>query len=138
MLQRVKGVDMGASRAGASATLLPSGGSGNFMTRNDGGIGDAVLHHQSGVAISIATKPIKRSEWENLSAPAKTERLNLPHRPSRPAISRANKVVLVRRGGELVDTATLRVVVPIRLTVQVLPRYQYSQKRDAEKAFFVC
>ncbi|VEA31617.1 Protein-export membrane protein secG [Salmonella enterica subsp. enterica] len=50
MLQQGKGADMGASfGAGASATLFGSSGSGNFMTRMDGGIGDAVLHHQSGV-----------------------------------------------------------------------------------------
>ncbi|SUH34735.1 Protein-export membrane protein secG [Salmonella enterica subsp. enterica] len=50
MLQQGKGADMGASfGAGASATLFGSSGSGNFHDPNDGGIGDAVLHHQSGV-----------------------------------------------------------------------------------------
>ena len=57
MLQQGKGADMGASfGAGASATLFGSSGSG---------------------------KTNKGSEWENLSAPAKTEQTQ-PAAPAKP------------------------------------------------------
>ena len=63
MLQQGKGADMGASfGAGASATLFGSSGSGNFMTRMTAVLGNI-----------NSNKTNKGSEWENLSAPAKTE-----------------------------------------------------------------
>ena len=76
MLQQGKGADMGASfGAGASATLFGSSGSGNFMTRMTALL--ATLFNIN------SNKTNKGSEWENLSAPVKTEQTQ-PAAPAKP------------------------------------------------------
>ena len=79
MLQQGKGADMGASfGAGASATLFGSSGSGNFMTRMTALLATLFF------IISLVLGNINRgSEWENLSAPAKTEQTQ-PAAPAKP------------------------------------------------------
>ncbi|HBB4271522.1 TPA: preprotein translocase subunit SecG [Escherichia coli] len=81
MLQQGKGADMGASfGAGASATLFGSSGSGNFMTRMTALLATLFF------IISLVLGNInsnKGSEWENLSAPAKTEQTQ-PAAPAKP------------------------------------------------------
>lgn len=74
MLQQGKGADMGASfGAGASATLFGSSGSGNFMTRTTA-ILAALFFIISLVLGNInSRKGQTGSEWQNLSAPEKTE-----------------------------------------------------------------
>ncbi|WP_165461936.1 preprotein translocase subunit SecG [Atlantibacter sp.] len=75
MLQQGKGADMGASfGAGASATLFGSSGSGNFMTRMTAIL--ATLFFIISLALgNINThKTGKGSEWDNLNAPAQTEK----------------------------------------------------------------
>ena len=83
MLQQGKGADMGASfGAGASATLFGSSGSGNFMTRMTALL--ATLFFISLVLGNInSNKTNKGSEWENLSAPVKTEQTQ-PAAPAKP------------------------------------------------------
>ena len=81
MLQQGKGADMGASfGAGASATLFGSSGSGNFMTRMT-----ATLFFIISLVLGNinSNKTNKGSEWENLSAPAKTEQTQ-PAAPAKP------------------------------------------------------
>ncbi len=89
MLQQGKGADMGASfGAGASATLFGSSGSGNFMTRMTALLATLFFIISLVLGNINSNKTNKGSEWENLSAPVKTEqtqpaalRLRLP--PSR-------------------------------------------------------
>lgn len=89
MLQQGKGADMGASfGAGASATLFGSSGSGNFMTRMTALLAtlffiiSLVLGNINSNNIN-SNKTNKGSEWENLSAPAKTEQTQ-PAAPAKP------------------------------------------------------
>ena len=81
MLQQGKGADMGASfGAGASATLFGSSGSGNFMTA----LLATLFFIISLVLGNInSNKTNKGSEWENLSAPVKTEQTQ-PAAPAKP------------------------------------------------------
>lgn len=82
MLQQGKGADMGASfGAGASATLFGSSGSGNFMTRMTALL--ATLFFIISLVLGNSNKTNKGSEWENLSAPAKTEQTQ-PAAPAKP------------------------------------------------------
>ena len=82
MLQQGKGADMGASfGAGASATLFGSSGSGNFMTRMTAVL--ATLFFIISLVLGNINKTNKGSEWENLSAPAKTEQTQ-PAAPAQP------------------------------------------------------
>ncbi|GAA0503345.1 preprotein translocase subunit SecG [Tatumella terrea] len=85
MLQQGKGADMGASfGAGASGTLFGSNGSGNFMTRTTG-ILAALFFIMSLLLGNMNTnKSAKGSEWENLSAPAKSEQTQQPAKPAAP------------------------------------------------------
>ncbi len=85
MLQQGKGADMGASfGAGASATLFGSSGSGNFMTRMTALLATLFFFIISLVLGNInSNKTNKGSEWENLSAPAKTEQTQ-PAAPAKP------------------------------------------------------
>ena len=82
MLQQGKGADMGASfGAGASGTLFGSTGSGNFMTRMTG-ILAALFFIISLLLGNLNTnKTAKGSEWDNLSAPAKSEQTQQPAKP---------------------------------------------------------
>ncbi|KGD78489.1 preprotein translocase subunit SecG [Tatumella morbirosei] len=82
MLQQGKGADMGASfGAGASGTLFGSNGSGNFMTRMTG-ILAALFFIISLLLGNLNTnKTAKGSEWDNLSAPAKSEQTQQPAKP---------------------------------------------------------
>ena len=81
MLQQGKGADMGASfGAGASATLFGSSGSGNFMTLMTALL--ATLFFIISLVLGN-NKTNKGSEWENLSAPAKTEQTQ-PAAPAKP------------------------------------------------------
>ncbi|WP_294911542.1 preprotein translocase subunit SecG [Tatumella sp. UBA2305] len=85
MLQQGKGADMGASfGAGASGTLFGSNGSGNFMTRMTG-ILAALFFIISLLLGNLNTnKTAKGSEWDNLSAPAKSEQTQQPAKPVAP------------------------------------------------------
>lgn len=104
MLQQGKGADMGASfGAGASATLFGSSGSGNFMTRMTAVLATLFFIISLVLGNINSNKTNKGSEWENLSAPAKTEQTQPAARPSRPAISRANSSIRAEVV-ELVDT----------------------------------
>ena len=74
MLQHGKGADMGASfGAGASATLFGSSGSGNFMTRMTALLATLFFINRLVLGNINSNKTNKGSEWENLSAPVKTE-----------------------------------------------------------------
>ena len=74
MLQQGKGADMGASfGAGASGTLFGSSGSGNFMTRATAVLATLFFIISLVLGNINSNKPNKGSEWENLSAPEKTE-----------------------------------------------------------------
>lgn len=84
MLQQGKGADMGASfGAGASATLFGSSGSGNFMTRMTALLATLFFIISLVLGNINSNKINKGSEWENLSAPAKTEQTQ----PAAPAKS---------------------------------------------------
>ncbi|ARU92546.1 preprotein translocase subunit SecG [Tatumella citrea] len=85
MLQQGKGADMGASfGAGASGTLFGSTGSGNFMTRMTG-ILAALFFIISLLLGNLNTnKTAKGSEWDNLSAPVKSEQTQQPAKPAAP------------------------------------------------------
>ncbi|EEC7193826.1 preprotein translocase subunit SecG [Escherichia coli O157] len=86
MLQQGKGADMGASfGAGASATLFGSSGSGNFMTRMTALLATLffIISLVLGNINSNKTNTNKGSEWENLSAPVKTEQTQ-PAAPAKP------------------------------------------------------
>ncbi|EGF2951642.1 preprotein translocase subunit SecG [Salmonella enterica] len=86
MLQQGKGADMGASfGAGASATLFGSSGSGNFMTRMTAVLATLffIISLVLGNININSNKTNKGSEWENLSAPAKTEQTQ-PAAPAQP------------------------------------------------------
>ncbi|EAW8113946.1 preprotein translocase subunit SecG [Salmonella enterica] len=84
MLQQGKGADMGASfGAGASATLFGSSGSGNFMTRMTAVLATLFFIISLVLGNINSNKTNKRSEWENLSAPAKTEQTQ-PAAPAQP------------------------------------------------------
>ncbi|HDJ1859979.1 TPA: preprotein translocase subunit SecG [Salmonella enterica subsp. enterica serovar Uzaramo] len=84
MLQQGKGADMGASfGAGASATLFGSSGSGNFMTRMTAVLATLFFIISLVLGNINSNKINKGSEWENLSAPAKTEQTQ----PAAPAQS---------------------------------------------------
>ncbi len=73
-LQQGKGADMGASfGAGASATLFGSSGSGNFMTRMTALLATLFFIISLVLGNINSNKTNKGSEWENLSAPVKTE-----------------------------------------------------------------
>lgn len=104
MLQQGKGADMGASfGAGASATLFGSSGSGNFMTRMTALLATLFFIISLVLGNINSNKTNKGSEWENLSAPVKTEQLNQLLRLSRPAISRTKSSIRAEVV-ELVDT----------------------------------
>ncbi|EAA8242023.1 preprotein translocase subunit SecG [Salmonella enterica] len=84
MLQQGKGADMGASfGAGASATLFGSSGSGNFMTRMTAVLATLFFIISLVLGNINSNKANKGSEWENLSAPAKTEQTQ-PAAPAQP------------------------------------------------------
>ena len=84
MLQQGKGADMGASfGAGASGTLFGSSGSGNFMTRMTAVLGTLFFIISLVLGNMNSNKTNKGSEWENLSAPAKTEQTQ-PAAPAQP------------------------------------------------------
>ncbi|HIH5057256.1 TPA: preprotein translocase subunit SecG [Citrobacter freundii] len=84
MLQQGKGADMGASfGAGASGTLFGSSGSGNFMTRMTAVLGTLFFIISLVLGNMNSNKINKGSEWENLSAPAKTEQTQ-PAAPAQP------------------------------------------------------
>ena len=86
MLQQGKGADMGASfGAGASGTLFGSSGSANFMTRTTAILATLffIISLVLGNINSNSNKTSKGSEWENLSAPAKTEQTQ-PAAPAKP------------------------------------------------------
>ncbi|EED1636791.1 TPA: preprotein translocase subunit SecG [Escherichia coli] len=85
MLQQGKGADMGASfGAGASATLFGSSGSGNFMTRMTALLATLFFIISLVLGNINSNKTNKGSEWENLSAPAKTEQTQ-PAAPAKPS-----------------------------------------------------
>ncbi len=74
LIQHGKGADMGASfGAGASATIFGSAGRGNFLTRSTSIL--AVLFFVLSLILgNYNTSHIqKKSEFENLTAPAATE-----------------------------------------------------------------
>ncbi|WP_339058185.1 preprotein translocase subunit SecG [Candidatus Regiella endosymbiont of Tuberolachnus salignus] len=83
VLQQGKGADMGASfGAGASSTLFGSSGSGNFMTRMTA-ILATLFFIVSLVLGNMSSKQHRQSsEWENLSQPAKDEKISAPPKPS--------------------------------------------------------
>lgn len=84
MLQQGKGADMGASfGAGASGTLFGSSGSGNFMTRMTAVLGTLFFIISLVLGNMNSNKTTKGSEWENLSAPVKTEQTQ-PAAPAQP------------------------------------------------------
>ncbi|UDJ83035.1 preprotein translocase subunit SecG [Kosakonia oryzae] len=85
MLQQGKGADMGASfGAGASGTLFGSSGSGNFMTRTTGVLATLFFIISLVLGNVNSNKTNKGSEWENLSAPAKSEQTQ-PAAPAQPS-----------------------------------------------------
>ncbi len=85
MLQQGKGADMGASfGAGASGTLFGSSGSGNFMTRTTGILATLFFIISLLLGNINSNKTNKGSEWENLSAPAKSEQTQ-PAAPAQPS-----------------------------------------------------
>ncbi|BET42228.1 MULTISPECIES: preprotein translocase subunit SecG [Atlantibacter] len=76
MLQQGKGADMGASfGAGASATLFGSSGSGNFMTRMTAILATLFFIISLVLGNLNSNKTSKGSEWDNLNAPAQTEKV---------------------------------------------------------------
>ena len=84
LMQQGKGADMGASfGAGASGTLFGSSGSGNFMTRMTAVLGTLFFIISLVLGNMNSNKTNKGSEWENLSAPAKTEQTQ-PAAPAQP------------------------------------------------------
>ncbi len=79
LLQHGKGADMGASfGAGAAATIFGSSGKGNFLTRSTSVL--AVLFFVLSLVIgNYNTSHIqKKSEFENISAPAAAEKAAAP------------------------------------------------------------
>lgn len=107
MLQQGKGADMGASfGAGASATLFGSSGSGNFMTRMTAVLATLFFIISLALGNINSNKTNKGSEWENLSAPAKTEQTQ----PVAPATAEQRYPTLrfPCRGGGIGRHATLR------------------------------
>ncbi len=104
MLQQGKGADMGASfGAGASATLFGSSGSGNFMTRMTALLATLFFIISLVLGNINSNKTNKGSEWENLSAPVKPNKLDRLLRLSRPAISELKSSIRAEVV-ELVDT----------------------------------
>lgn len=84
MLQQGKGADMGASfGAGSSATLFGSSGSGNFMTRMTAVLGTLFFIISLVLGNINSNKTSSGSEWENLTAPAKSEQTQ-PAAPAKP------------------------------------------------------
>ena len=84
MLQQGKGADMGASfGAGASGTLFGSSGSANFMTRTTAILATLFFIISLVLGNINSNKTSKGSEWENLSAPSKTEQTQ-PAEPAKP------------------------------------------------------
>lgn len=83
MLQQGKGADMGASFEQAPATLFGSSGSGNFMTRMTALLATLFFIISLVLGNINSNKTNKGSEWENLSAPAKTEQTQ-PAAPAKP------------------------------------------------------
>jgi preprotein translocase subunit SecG len=85
MLQQGKGADMGASfGAGASGPLVGSSGSANFMTRTTAILATLFFIISLALGHINSNKTNKGSEWENLSAPAKTEQTTQPAEPAKP------------------------------------------------------
>ncbi|WP_437608607.1 preprotein translocase subunit SecG [Erwinia sp. V71] len=85
MLQQGKGADMGASfGAGASGTLFGSSGSGNFMTRMTAVLATLFFIISLILGNLNSNKTSKGSEWENLTAPAKSEQ-TAPAQPATPS-----------------------------------------------------
>jgi len=86
MLQQGKGADMGASfGAGASGTLFGSSGSGNFLTRMTGILAALFFIISLVLGNLNSNKTHKGSEWDNLSAPVKSEQTQQPAKTSSPA-----------------------------------------------------
>ena len=84
MLQQGKGADMGASfGAGASGTLFGSSGSGNFMTRMTAVFATLFFIISLVLGNINSNKTSKGSEWDNLTAPAKSEQTQ-PAAPAQP------------------------------------------------------
>ncbi|SMY17720.1 preprotein translocase subunit SecG [Photobacterium aquimaris] len=79
MVQQGKGADMGASfGAGASGTLFGSSGSGNFLTRMTT-LCALIFFVISLVLGNMSTKQAtETSGWDNLSAPAATQAVEIP------------------------------------------------------------
>ena len=69
--------------AGASATLFGSSGSGNFMTRMTALLATLFFIISLVLGNINSNKTNKGSEWENLSAPVKTEQTQ-PAAPAKP------------------------------------------------------
>ncbi|MDZ7279638.1 preprotein translocase subunit SecG [Pantoea eucrina] len=85
MLQQGKGADMGASfGAGASGTLFGSNGSGNFMTRMTAVLATLFFVISLILGNLNSNKTSKGSEWENLTAPAQSEKQTQPAKPATP------------------------------------------------------
>ncbi|NYY78100.1 preprotein translocase subunit SecG [Escherichia coli] len=84
MLQQGKGADMGASfdRRFRLRCLVQSG-SGNFMTRMTALLATLFFIISLVLGNINSNKTNKGSEWENLSAPAKTEQTQ-PAAPAKP------------------------------------------------------
>ena len=68
---------------GASATLFGSSGSGNFMTRMTALLATLFFIISLVLGNINSNKTNKGSEWENLSAPVKTEQTQ-PAAPAKP------------------------------------------------------
>ena len=84
MLQQGKGADMGASFGpGASGTLFGSSGSGNFMTRMTAVFATLFFIISLVLGNINSNKTSKGSEWDNLTAPAKSEQTQ-PAAPAQP------------------------------------------------------
>ena len=135
MLQQGKGADMGASfGAGASATLFGSSGSGNFMTRMTALLATLFFIISLVLGNINSNKTNKGSEWENLSAPAKTEQTQ-PAAPAKPTSDIPKPHGGVRTSG--IPTVVDRL---IQQAVQQAQRYIRGGKRwvvdmDLEKFF---
>lgn len=83
MLQQGKGADMGASfGAGASGTFFGSSGSGNFLTRSTAILAGIFFILSLVLGNLNSNKTHQGSEWDNLSAPAKSEQTQKPATPS--------------------------------------------------------
>ena len=84
MLQQGKSADMGATfGAGAFGTLFGRSGSGNFMTRMTAVFATLFFIISLVLGNINSNKTSKGSEWDNLTAPAKSEQTQ-PAAPAQP------------------------------------------------------